>query len=157
MMNKDWLIWLAIVALIIGATGTGIYIMARGIRNNNPGNIRHGKSAWQGMSAEQTDSEYIQFDDPVYGIRALAKLLNNYQTRYGLNTIREIITRWAPPIENITEAYIANVSRIVEVAPDDQISVKNNIRPLVNAIITHENGYNPYTSEQLRKGISLAV
>ena len=77
-MNRDILLFIAIAALAIAATGTGIYLMARGIRNNNPGNIRHGGSKWQGMSETQTDDEYIQFDDPVYGIRALAKLLKNY-------------------------------------------------------------------------------
>ena len=93
MRRDDWLLWIAIAALLVAATGTGLYVMARGIRNNNPGNIRHGSSKWQGMSATQTDSEYIQFDDPVYGIRAIVKLLRNYQSRHGLNTIEEIITR----------------------------------------------------------------
>lgn len=155
-VNKDWLLFLAIAALAIVATGTGIYIMSRGIRNNNPGNIRHGSSQWQGMSAEQTDAEYIQFDDPVYGIRALAKLLKNYQSRYGLKTIREIITRWAPPSENITSAYVANVARIVGVSADQQIIVTDKIVPLVVAIITHENGQQPYSDEQISQGISLA-
>lgn len=130
--------------------------MARGIRNNNPGNIRHGPSQWQGMSNEQTDAEYIQFDDPVYGIRAMTKLLQNYQSRYGLNTIRELITRWAPPNENITESYVTNVSRIVGASPDQQINVTEVAVPLVTAIITHENGMQPYTDEQISKGISLA-
>lgn len=130
--------------------------MARGIRNNNPGNIRHGPSQWQGMSSEQSDDEYIQFDDPVYGIRAMARLLQNYQTRYSLNTIREIITRWAPPIENITKSYIANVSRIVGASPDQEINVHDAMLPLVKAIITHENGQQPYTDEQIQRGIALA-
>lgn len=155
-MNRDLLLWIAIGALLIAATGTGIYLMARGIRNNNPGNIRHGASQWQGMSATQSDAEYIQFDNPVYGIRAMARLLQNYESRYELDTIRGIITRWAPPIENITSAYIANVSKIVGVMPDQKINVRDRMVPLVKAIIKHENGEQPYSSEQINKGISLA-
>ena len=130
--------------------------MARGIRNNNPGNIRVGGSQWQGMSAVQTDSEYVQFDDPVFGIRALAKLLTNYQSRYGLNTVRGIITRWAPPTENITAAYIDNVSRMTGLGPDERFNVGDYMVPMVKAIITHENGEQPYTDEQIDRGIALA-
>lgn len=155
-MNRDTLLIIGIVALLAAGTGTAIYMGARGIRNNNPGNIRHGASKWQGMSADQTDSEYIQFDDPVYGIRALAKLLKNYQSRHGLNTIREIINRWAPPSENITSAYVDHVSRVVGVHPDSEISVTDKITPLVVSIIKHENGQQPYTPEQIAQGISLS-
>lgn len=52
--------------------------IARGERNNNPGNIRHG-SKWQGLSAEQTDKDFCQFISPEYGIRAIYKLLQTYQ------------------------------------------------------------------------------
>lgn len=155
-MKKDWLLWLVVIGLLIAATGTGIYLMARGIRNNNPGNIRHGGSQWQGMSAQQTDTDYVQFDDPVYGIRALAKLLSNYQTRYGLNTVRAIITRWAPPVENITPAYIANVSRLTGLGPDERFNISDYMTPMVKAIITHENGEQPYSDEQISQGIGLA-
>jgi len=155
-MNKDFLLFLAVAALMIAATGGVVYMGTRGIRNNNPGNIRRGSSQWQGMSAEQTDKEYIQFDNPVYGIRALAKLLKNYQSRYGLKTIREIINRWAPPSENDTGAYVANVSRIVGVNPDAEINVNDYITPMVTAIIKHENGEQPYSSEIISQGIGLA-
>ena len=155
-MKNSWLIWLAIGALLIIGTGTGFYIMARGIRNNNPGNIRHSSSQWQGKSATQTDTEYVQFDNPVWGIRALAKLLKNYQSRYGLNTINEIINRWAPPSENITSAYVDNVSRIVGVNKDQQILVDDYMVPFVKAIITHENGSQPYSADQIAEGIRLA-
>ena len=154
-MNKDWLLWLAVVAILIGA-GTGFYIMSRGIRNNNPGNIRHGASKWQGMSIEQTDTAFIQFDDPVYGIRAMTKLLTNYQSRYGLDTISELIGRWAPPNENITSAYIAAVSKNIGVSADHKIDVVKSLPQLVPAIIFHENGKQPYSSELIAEGIALA-
>ena len=156
MKDKDFLLFIGIGALLIAATGTVIYMGARGIRNNNPGNIRHGGSQWQGMSAQQTDPEYVQFDDPAYGIRALALLLKNYQARYGLNTVRGIIDRWAPPSENLTGAYIAHVAKRLGVTPDQPINVQERLVPLVESIILHENGINPYPADLIAKGVSLA-
>ena len=156
-MKNDWLIWLAIGALLIAATGTGVYVMARGIRNNNPGNIRHGSSQWQGMSADQSkDDAFVQFDSPVYGIRALTKLVKNYQSRHGLNTIRQIINRWAPPTENITSAYVEHVAREAGVNPDAPIDVNDHIVSIVKTIIKHENGENPYDDETILTGIGMA-
>ena len=157
-MNRDFMLWLVIAGLLIGVTGTAAYKMSRGIRNNNPGNIRHSGDAWQGKSATQTDLEFVQFDSPGYGIRALAKLLKNYQDRYGLNTVRGIIDRYAPPSENLTGSYIAHVAKAMQISPDAQINVKNpeTLFPLVSAIITHENGINPYPDALIHQSIGMA-
>jgi len=155
-MDKEWLIWLAVGALLIGGTGTAVYMGTRGLRNNNPGNIRHGSSAWQGMSRDQTDPAFVQFDSPEYGIRALTRLLRNYQSRYGLNTVRGIINRWAPPTENDTGAYVAHVARAAGVSPDQAININEHIVPIVKTIIKHENGLNPYSDDTITTGISLA-
>ena len=77
---------------------------ARGIRNNNPGNLRH-SSQWQGLRTEQADPAFCQFETMAYGIRALIKTLITYHRRYGLSTVAGIIRRWAPPTENDTAAY----------------------------------------------------
>ena len=58
----------------------------RGIRLNNPGNIEYGES-WRGMAADQKDPRFVTFTEPVYGIRALAKLLLNYQRKHGIRTV----------------------------------------------------------------------
>ena len=156
-MNKDFLIFLAIAALLIAGTGGAIYMQTRGLRNNNPGNIRKGSSQWQGMSSDQSnDSDFVQFDTPEYGIRALARLLKNYQERYGLVTVRQIINRWAPPSENITGAYVDAVARNVGVDPDARIDINEKMVPFVNAIIKHENGINPYSDNVISTGISLS-
>ena len=82
----------------------------RGIRNNNPLNIRHGKSRWVGMRKVQTDKAFVQFTERVFGYRAAFVLLRNYIGR-GVNTIGKIIARWAPPGDgNNTQAYIEYVS-----------------------------------------------
>lgn len=114
----------------------------RGIRNNNPGNIRKGSSQWQGMSATQTDSAFVQFDSMVYGIRALAKLLKNYDKMYALNNIRLIITKYAPGNENNTGAYIAAVSAYMGFGPEDRLDLNNQttLFKLIRGIIKHENG-----------------
>ena len=84
----------------------------RGIRNNNPGNIRHG-AKWQGLkeNSRDLDPAFCVFKNPIYGIRALAKGLLNYKKLYGLNTVRSIISRYAPPNENQTLAYIQSVAK----------------------------------------------
>ena len=82
----------------------------RGFRNNNPTNIRLG-APWQGMSPTQTDGSFVQFIAPQWGIRAAAKILLHYQAE-GFNTVRQIINHWAPPNENDTDAYIADVAAL---------------------------------------------
>lgn len=131
--------------------------MSRGIRNNNPGNIRHGDK-WQGLSETQTDNAFCQFVLPEYGIRALTKLLLNYQKKYKLCNVRSIINRFAPPIENDTEAYIYSVCLKLGVKPDTPIDISELgiMLNLLKAIIRHENGEQPYSDEILLKGMKMA-
>ncbi len=96
-------------------------MLPRGIRNNNPLNIRRGKDQWKGLRAQQTDSQFCQFETLEYGWRAAFYLLTRtYYHKYRLYTIRMIINKWAPPNENLTETYIQNVSRLTGIAPDEQ-------------------------------------
>lgn len=84
--------------------------MTRGIRNNNPLNIRHGKSQWVGMAKEQTDRAFVQFTERKYGYRAAFVLLKNYINKYGANTVTKIVERWAPAKDgNDTAGYIGFV------------------------------------------------
>ena len=132
-------------------------MIPRGIRNHNPGNIRHGDK-WQGLSVEQTDSSFCVFDAPEYGIRALAKILLNYERKYGLNTVRKIINRYAPEVENDTASYVASVAGQLGVTADEVIDINDTavMLVLVKAIIRHENGCQPYDNEVLIKGIRMA-
>ena len=86
----------------------------RGIRNNNPLNIRHSSNRWKGMAEEQTDPSFVQFCSMAYGYRAACKLLQTYWRRFRMEgkpfTVRNIISRWAPPEDgNDTEHYIRSV------------------------------------------------
>ena len=96
----------------------------RGIRNNNPLNIRRSKDKWKGMRAVQSDAQFVQFESLEWGWRAAFYLLTRtYYHKYRLFTIRAIVQKWAPAIENNTKAYIANVSRLTGIDPDEPIGI----------------------------------
>lgn len=86
----------------------------RGIRNNNPANIRRGCN-WKGLAKEQTDKEFCQFVNMRWGVRALLVTLRTYVIKHHLHTVREIITRWAPPEDgNVTNWYIKYVEQTIK-------------------------------------------
>lgn len=128
----------------------------RGIRNNNPGNIRQSSTLWKGESGRDLDPAFEEFDTPEHGIRAIARIIRNYRDRYGLNTVRGIISRWAPSNENDTESYIQSVAYRLGVSADQVIDIDAVMPALVEAIIRHENGIQPYTMAQINAGIALA-
>lgn len=115
----------------------------RGIRNNNPGNIERSKDRWLGMSADQSaDSRFLVFDKPEAGIRAIMRLLINYQERHDVKTLRQAINRWAPPSENDSGAYVQHVARQTSLDPDEPIDFLDEYicTAVTKAIIRHENG-----------------
>lgn len=128
----------------------------RGIRNHNPGNIRKG-SEWKGLAAEQPDVSFCSFSSPKYGIRAIGRILLNYERRHHLSTVRGIINRWAPPVENNTDAYVEHVATQLGVDPDLCIPVQYRLAELVIAIIEYENGYNPYDHKTILQGVEMAM
>ncbi len=127
----------------------------RGIRNNNPGNIRTGDK-WQGLTGVD-DAGFCIFDTPEHGIRALAKVLIAYQVKHGLRTISDMICRWAPPVENDTPAYIMSVCQAVGAsAVGPYILTPGRLRDLTAAIIKHENGEQPYSIDVIQAGVDMA-
>ena len=100
-------------------------MLPRGIRNNNPLNIRRTtKDQWKGMAEAQTDRAFVQFKSLEYGWRAAFYLLTRtYYHKYRLYTIRMIINKWAPPQENLTSTYVENVSRLTGIGPDEPIGI----------------------------------
>ncbi len=130
----------------------------RGIRNNNPGNIRRNGDPWQGLAERQGDVEFFTFKDPVYGIRALARTLITYQDKHGLRSISQIIARWAPPVENNTNAYVRAVAADAGLDASQPLDMHrfDHLLPLTKAIIRHENGQQPYADAQLTKALVLA-
>ena len=151
---KDIWPWLLII-VGLGVTGVGIMKTSRGIRNNNPGNLRISSNDWKGKvpKAQNTDGDFEQFTAPEYGIRALFIVLRCKLGR-GINTIEKIMHVYAPTNENNTTTYIAAIENMTGIGRNKTVTV-NDIPKLIPAIIKVENGSQPYTDAQLKKAYSL--
>lgn len=121
-------------------------IEPRGIRNNNPLNIRKGNN-WKGEIQPQSDKAFEQFESMQYGIRAGFIILRRYMTGYNgltqkFNTIDKIISRWAPAAENNTKSYIEQVEKLTGIPRHRQISFteRSFMVALVDAMIRVECG-----------------
>ncbi|MBJ8823607.1 hypothetical protein [Citrobacter europaeus] len=126
----------------------------RGIRNNNPGNIDFRGQA--GATLEKPSGRFARFETAYDGLKALSRQLMRYfegkTTGKPLQTLNDIISTWAPGNENNTGAYIAQLSKMMGVAPDAILNLKDPqvMSSLMNGIIHHENGRNPYPGELVR-------
>ena len=115
--------------------------MTRGLRNNNPGNIRHSSTKWQG-EVEGSDTSFKTFLSMTWGYRAMFKTLRTYKDKHNRKTLREMISRWAPPCENDTETYIKMVSNRAKVFSEIELDTynKNQMCRIVEAMSYMENG-----------------
>ena len=141
----------------------------RGFLNRNPGNMDRSDPPWNGeirdvskcvndvQRAELTHGRFCVFVDAEHGIRALVKNLRAYRDRLGCKTVRQFITRWAPPNENNTHNYIVSVAHSAAVDPDFpvDIEIRRIMRAIVTGIICVECAGNPYTTE-IEAGMDLA-
>ena len=104
----------------------------RGLRNNNPLNIRHSASRWQGARAEQTDKSFVQFISMTMGYRAAWRILETYYKHFEAQhkpfTPRNIIYRWAPPEENDSEAYLRSICRLTNLAGNEALKQPSSCR-----------------------------
>lgn len=134
----------------------------RGFRNNNPGNIRHGNN-WQGEKPGN-DSQFETFVSVEYGIRAIHVLLDTFARHYGLITIEDIITRYAPPHENHTVNYINAVYNYLynNTTPTQFVYIdkmkaesdihKHDLKPVfIGGLILVENGFQPFNFEFIQE------
>ena len=140
----------------------------RGIRNNNPLNIRRSTDRWVGVREEQTDKSFVQFKSMAYGYRAAWKTLQSYYNRFCQQskafTVRNIIHRWAPPNENDTEAYIRTVLTLSGIGaqenllPPENVDSYHRLSKLLEAMTVMENGIRPHQvdTEAIYQGYKLA-
>ena len=144
----------------------------RGLRNCNPGNIEHtSRYNWRGeiYPPEERDghveTRFCQFKDHVHGIRALAKVLLTYYRKRraadgsAIDTVQEVVDRWAPPVENDTDAYAEHVRAVLQVNRGEIIDIEDPevLAALVRAITRHENSTMPYCYVTIKKGVELAL
>ena len=92
--------------------------------------------------SQPTDHTFEQFTEMKWGVRAAFIVLRNYIKRHKQNTVRKIITRWAPQNENTTQAYIATVCQRANLKADEPISWDNTCQmiALLLAMCYVENG-----------------
>lgn len=115
----------------------------RGIRNNNPLNIRHNRAnMWRGRASSQTDPDFVQFGAMVYGIRAAYVIMIRYLWRYPNMTLSHLINVWAPSTENNTQRYIDFMCAQLSLPHDYQLKnlTKYQWVALASAMIRYENG-----------------
>lgn len=143
-----------VIALIIGGIVVKRSTQPLGIRQNNPGNIEKGID-WQGLSMVQPHDRFARFKHPKWGVRAMARILKNYQARHGLDTIRGLVGRWAPEFENPTASYVHTVAKISGIPADAVIDVEQELHRIIPGFILHENGKQPYSDDLIAEGIRL--
>ena len=123
--------------------------LTRAERNHNPGNIRRCGVRYRGELRPSCDPAFKEFESDEWGYRAMFVLLESYRRRYGIDTLRAIVTRWAPPIENDTENYILFVAKRAEVDPDAVLLPRDvRLRAIAEAMSRFERGHEP-SPEQL--------
>ena len=137
----------------------------RAVRNNNPGNLESGPR-WKGLlpasrmtPAQKRETRFAVFASPEWGFRALALVLRNYQRRHGVDTVRGIVRRFAPPPENDTEDYIRAVARRMGISADAPLDLDSArvLMALCRAIAIQESGGWFFADADLAQGIALAL
>lgn len=128
---------------------------SRGVRNNNPGNIRKSKDQWEGAIGD--DGEFVTFDSPESGARAMAKNLMSYG-RQGYDSIDKILNRYAPPEENDTQAYIDAIVAATGIPATQSLDLNDpdTLVTLSQAMSFHETGHR-YDPSVFQQGVSRAT
>lgn len=144
-----------------------------GVRLNNPGNLEWG-SPWEGLvpreqsryykSGTPQQQRFCEFADAASGIRAIARTLITYfdkrkaQDGSPIDTVAEVVERWAPSFENNTSAYANHVAKLMSVDPDQILDIKSYdvMYGLVTGIIAHENAGYAYPAEVVEEGLRRA-
>lgn len=133
--------------------------MTRGMKINNPGNVRISNTPWVGK-VKSSDPAFEEFDNVEHGIRAAAKIFCIYHLSHKLSTIAQFISRWAPPEDsNPTSAYIEFVARACAIDPNNQYNVLDagNLARMLKAVFRFEQGNDFCTDEQIETGVREAL
>lgn len=112
-----------------------------------------------GLVAVSTDKAFCQFISMRWGLRAAVIIMKKYMTKYKSDTIRKIITRWAPPSENDTEKYVDTVCQRTGYKPDEKFKFTDKTRlcGIIQAMSFVENGGQYITFNDVLDGYALAT
>lgn len=133
--------------------------LPRGIRNNNPMNIKDFDIPWKGAVANSTDETFEQFENPAFGIRAGVRDILNDHLVDGKRTIRGLFGEFAPESENPTSEYVNFIADRLQVSPSAEVDLTKpgTLQDLVKATIEFENGLQPYSDRVISSGVALAL
>jgi hypothetical protein len=147
MKNRD----LTLVLIAFGALllmPTNFRNNTRGMRNNNPGNLKElpgDSTQWVGERATDDDPLFEEFTSMEAGIRALGRVLNTYAAN-GFVTPRAIANRYAPQSDdNPTSEYALFIAEYAGVDDIDDAVLPEKKIETMRAIIHFENGFNPFS------------
>jgi hypothetical protein len=133
----------------------------RGERNHNPGDIERGVIVWLGQlpDSQATDERFCQFDTPLHGIRALCRVLVNYQRLDGARTLAQMVQRFAPPPENDTAAYLGKLCATLGLAPDAAPDLTDPVElaRVARSFIVEEQGRCIYDDYVISRAAAMAV
>jgi hypothetical protein len=128
----------------------------RAERNFNPGNLNYAGQA--GATLESGGgARFAKFASEEEGVAALVRQLRLYQQR-GIDTIGEIVKKYAPPNENDTQAYIASMARWTGLSADEKLDFNDTdtVRRMVQGISRKEGRFTPLSEGQIMSGIGIA-
>lgn len=123
----------------------------RGLKNNNPGNLRLTTQAWKGKipNSQNTDKAFEQFTHKRFGIRAMTRVLKNWIEKGKATTVKDIVSKYAPSHENDTAGYINDLAEVLKVSPTSPLKpTKDNLKKLVVSMGTLESGSGAITSDE---------
>lgn len=141
---------------IVAPPAVGIAAGPRGVRNNNPGNLNFAGQAGATLEGG-SNARFAKFGSMQEGVAALVNQIGLYGKR-GKNTIRQIVSTFAPSSENDTNAYIAAVSKQMGIGPDDTLDLNSaaQVQALVKAIVRQEGNASGVTDEQIAQGFAMS-
>jgi len=127
-----------------GLSGTELSI-------NNFGGLRR-----PGVNAGPVGGGFQSFATPELGVQATAHLLQTYQDRHGVNTLRSIINRWAPPFENNTAKLIADAVQQTGFGADQPLNLHDatTLSAVAAAMIRNEVGVRGPSRDMVNNVIS---
>lgn len=123
--------------IVISVVGSEFSKRTKALQNRNFLNLKTpGNDKWLGQIGEDEEKHAI-FSDAAYSIRAGYILISNYEKKYGLNTVRGIVCRFA---EGNQKSYINFVCKRLGIGPDEAFNVKERLPELLKAMVQFETG-----------------